>query len=62
MPCTPDNCRLEFTVINRRFDTDVLYKADWVKGIVLKDNGTVEITIPTKNSLFERGSLLYSLT
>lgn len=62
VPCTPDNCHLEFTVVNRRFDTEVLFRADWVKGIVPMANGRVQITIPGKNTLFERGSLLYSLT
>ena len=62
MPCTPENCHLEFTVVNRRFDTVILFKADWVKGIVQKDGGRVQITIPSKSTLFERGSLLYSLT
>lgn len=62
LPCRPADCHLEFTIVNRRFNTDILFKADWVKGIVPKDNGVVQITIPTRNTLFERGSLLYSLT
>lgn len=61
-PCTPDNCWLEFTVVNRRFNTEVLYSADWVLGIKAGPRGAVEISIPSRNSRFERGSLLYSLT
>ena len=60
--CTPDNCHLDFSVINRRFQTRILFKADWNKGITPCDNGVVEILIPTSETNFRRGSLLYSLT
>lgn len=60
--CTPENCCLEFTVVNRRFNTEVLYTCDWTLGIKPGPQGAVEISIPSRNSRFARGSLLYSLT
>ena len=62
-PIKPDNCRMVFTVVTSRFNTDVVYSADWDKGIVLEPNGDIKIWVPSaETSTFRRGSFLYSIT
>jgi hypothetical protein len=62
-PCSVEHCFLEFTVVDRRFETEQLFKADWTKGITMNPDGVVSIIMPTEaTSKLRRGSYLYSIT
>lgn len=63
-PVTKDNCRLVFSIVDRRFKRRRYFRADWDKGIEQTAGpGRVKITIPTRETMvFLRGSLLYSIT
>lgn len=62
-PCNPDTCILEFTLTDRRFDTEKIFTADWTKGITMGPDSIIIITIPSdETSKLRRGSYLYSIT
>jgi len=62
-PCTPDNCNIVFMIVDKRFETEQIYRADWAKGVTRLANGKIAIEVPTSETrYFRRGALLYSIT
>lgn len=59
---TPDNSILYFELQDQRFETDVVWSAQWRTGIEPVSQGIIEIKIPQAVSdTLRRGSYLFSL-